>query len=130
MGRICDQLLRLPGALPLAVTAAAEHLTGTMAEELLDNQATQAVLLARKGDLETLVHWHALEELEHKNVAFDVFETVDGRYVVRIAGFWIMLGTLGVFGLVSWIRGVRRDRSRVERHHRRPSDPTSGASRC
>ena len=120
VGRICDRLLRLPGALPLAVTAAAEHLTGTMAEELLDDAGTQAVLLARPGDLQDLVHWHALEELEHKNVAFDVFESVDGRYVVRIAGFGTMLSVLGGFGLLSWVRAVRRDRHLVSRHqHRR-----------
>lgn len=117
--RCCQALLRLPGALPLAVTAAAEHLTGTMAEELLEGRGTNEVLLSRAGDLRTLVHWHALEELEHKNVAFDVFESVDGRYLVRVAGFWIMLNVLGGYGLVSWGRGVIEDRRRIGRSARR-----------
>lgn len=115
----CDLLLKLPGALPLAVTAAAEHLTGTMAEEMLEDEGTIDVFLGREGDLRSLVQWHALEELEHKNVAFDVFETVSGRYVVRALGFWIMLIVLGGFGLRSWVQNVVRDRARISRADRR-----------
>lgn len=117
--RVCERLLRLPGALPLAVTAAAEHITGTLAPEFLDDPGTQHVLLSSSDELATLVHWHALEELEHKNVAFDVLAAVDGRYLVRAAGFGIMLSALGGFGLMSWVRAVHGDRQRITPQHRR-----------
>lgn len=35
----------------------------------------------------SLVLWHFAEEIEHKNVAFDVFAHVSGNYFWRIAGF-------------------------------------------
>ena len=38
--------------------------------------------------------WHALEESEHKAVAFDVYRTVGGGYLLRVA---IMLLTTAIF---------------------------------
>ncbi len=119
VARICQQLLRLPTTLPLAVTAASEHLTGTLAPEFLNHPSTNAVLLSSDDRLTALVHWHALEELEHKNVAFDVLAAVDGRYLVRAAGFWIVAGTFVPYGLSSWIRAVANDRARITGQHRR-----------
>jgi predicted metal-dependent hydrolase len=31
--------------------------------------------------------WHMVEEVEHKNVAFDAFQAIDGRYSMRLRGF-------------------------------------------
>lgn len=33
-----------------------------------------------------LLCWHAAEEIEHKSVAFDVFEAIDGAYWLRVLG--------------------------------------------
>ena len=33
-----------------------------------------------------LLAWHGVEEVEHKSVAFDVFEAVHGGYALRVAG--------------------------------------------
>lgn len=79
-----------PPALRLAVTAALEHLTATLAEHalaehFLDDAAPEMVALLR---------WHAAEEIEHKSVAFDVFEAVDGRYAMRVAGMVVALSVL------------------------------------
>lgn len=35
----------------------------------------------------SLVLWHFVEEIEHKNVAYDVFEHVAGNYFRRVGGF-------------------------------------------
>ncbi|SHY70081.1 metal-dependent hydrolase [Mycobacteroides abscessus subsp. abscessus] len=66
----------LPARIPLAVTAAAEHFTAVLAERLLGDEDFRAI----PGDAEVwnLLKWHALEELEHKSVAFDVFRSVGG----------------------------------------------------
>lgn len=84
----------VPPSLRLAVTAALEHFTATMAEngltsELLDNAHP---LMA------DLLRWHAAEEIEHRSVAFDVFMKVDGRHHMRVLGLWVALAAL----LMSW----------------------------
>ncbi|MHB1533263.1 MAG: metal-dependent hydrolase [Acidimicrobiales bacterium] len=66
----------------LAVTAALEHFTATLAELLLSSEETRALF----GDpkVRDLFLWHALEESEHKAVAFDVYRAVGGTERMRI----------------------------------------------
>lgn len=73
---------RLPGYLHLAATAAAEHYTATLAQRVLTDE-----IQAIPGDPEVrqLLNWHAVEELEHKSVAFDVYRFVGGPEWIRIA---------------------------------------------
>lgn len=91
----------LPSALPLAATAAAEHFTAVLAERLLSTPELQAI----PGDPEVwnLLNWHALEELEHKSVAFDVYRAVGGSERTRIA---VMAGILvGIIPFISLSMG-------------------------
>ena len=65
----------------LAATAALEHYTATLAEVLLADPEAQEKI----GDpavLDVLL-WHALEENEHKAVAFDVYRAVGGSERLR-----------------------------------------------
>ncbi|WP_458686599.1 metal-dependent hydrolase [Nocardia tengchongensis] len=73
---------RVPPEVHLAMTAAAEHYTAVLAQRVLANDEIQAI----PGDPEVwnLLNWHALEELEHKSVAFDVFRAVGGTERARI----------------------------------------------
>jgi predicted metal-dependent hydrolase len=66
----------------LAATAALEHVTATLAELVLTSQETQDSF----GDdaVRNLFMWHALEESEHKAVAFDVYRAVGGSERMRI----------------------------------------------
>jgi predicted metal-dependent hydrolase len=115
ISRICDRVLKMrPNTLPIAVTAAAEHVTGILGEAALGDDRTRATLFGRP-DVEPLIAWHALEELEHKNVAFDVFEKVSGRYVVRVAGFFVMLTFLAGYVVREWARAVFADRKELSR---------------
>ncbi|MDP9115907.1 MAG: metal-dependent hydrolase [Actinomycetota bacterium] len=66
----------------LAVTAALEHYTATLAEKLLTSERAQALLGG--NEVRSLLLWHALEESEHKSVAFDVFRTTVGNERMRI----------------------------------------------
>ncbi|MDB4986813.1 MAG: metal-dependent hydrolase [Myxococcaceae bacterium] len=68
----------------LALTAAAEHVTAMLAEGLLGS----APMLDQRTDptMRALFLWHAVEEVEHKAVAFDVYQTAaKGDYFTRVS---------------------------------------------
>ena len=64
----------------LAQTAALEHVTATLAELILGD----ADYRSSYGAAEPLFVWHALEESEHKAVAFDVYRAVGGAERTRV----------------------------------------------
>ena len=57
----------------IAMTAAAEHLTALMAETFCSQQD---VLRSAHPYVRALFVWHAIEEMEHRDVAFDVMKDV------------------------------------------------------
>lgn len=65
----------------LAATAALEHYTATLAEQLLSDEETRELFGDEK--VRELFLWHALEESEHKTVAFDVYRAVGGSERMR-----------------------------------------------
>jgi predicted metal-dependent hydrolase len=69
----------------LAATAALEHFTATLAELLLTSEETRNMF--GHDEVRNLFVWHALEESEHKAVAFDVYRAVGGSERLRI---WTM----------------------------------------
>jgi predicted metal-dependent hydrolase len=66
----------------LAATAALEHFTATLAELALTDEVARTL----PGDpaVRDLFLWHALEESEHKAVAFDVYRAVGGSERTRV----------------------------------------------
>jgi predicted metal-dependent hydrolase len=64
----------------LAVTCALEHFTALMAEMWLHEPELRAQV---PEPLRKLWTWHALEELDHKAVAFDVYQEVGGDHARR-----------------------------------------------
>lgn len=88
-----------PPALRLAVTVALEHFTAIMAEDAL----TGGVLDAADPAMRDLLSWHAVEELEHKAVAFDVLRAVHPSYALRVAGMAVATAVLGAF----WLEAAR-----------------------
>ncbi len=103
----------------LAVTCALEHYTAILAEQLLTDADHRG-----SGDdsVQGLWTWHALEESEHKAVAFDVYRALRGGYARRVAimllvsaFFWAELGNVHVRFLAvegeagnvrGWARGI------------------------
>src|SRR5436190_3806590 len=73
--------------LHLAFTAALEHYTATLAETLLREPDARAQV--GHDGVRYLLMWHALEESEHKAVAFDVFRAAGGSEQMRIATMWL-----------------------------------------
>ena len=92
-----------PPAANLAATAALEHFTATLAELLLTNPEARDLF----GDehVRNLFLWHALEESEHKAVAFDVYKAVGGSERLRTMTMSFMtfafLGGMSVQILIS-----------------------------
>jgi uncharacterized protein len=71
----------IPKSRQLAITAALEHYTATLAEVLMADDEANA--LFTEPEVRSLFLWHAVEESEHKAVAFDVFQHVSGSHWVR-----------------------------------------------
>jgi len=69
----------------LAATAALEHFTATLAELVLTDEDTRNSF--GHEQVRNLFVWHALEESEHKAVAFDVYKAVGGSERTRV---WTM----------------------------------------
>ena len=85
----------------VSIVAAIEHLTA-----VLGNWVLNADGLDRAGADETmldLLRWHGAEEVEHRAVAYDVFQHLDGRYSRRILAY--VIGGPALIWL--WIQGVR-----------------------
>ncbi len=74
-----------PPSANLAATAALEHFTATLAELVLTSEETRE--LFGHEALRDVFLWHALEESEHKAVAFDVYKAVGGTERMRV---WTM----------------------------------------
>ncbi|MEQ1111144.1 metal-dependent hydrolase [Acinetobacter johnsonii] len=66
--------------LQLAVTAAFEHFTALLGDYILRHPE---VLSTLDDDAVKLWVWHAIEEIEHRAVAFDVYQTVYGDDKIR-----------------------------------------------
>ncbi|HVY11867.1 MAG TPA: metal-dependent hydrolase [Mycobacteriales bacterium] len=80
----------------LAVTAALEHVTATLAELVLTNSDVQESF--GHNSVRHLFYWHALEESEHKAVAFDVYRSVGGGerlriYTMKLARYLFVIST-------------------------------------
>ena len=77
----------------LTTTTALEHFTATIASQLLSNSHIQELMT--DDTMKTMWLWHAIEENEHKAVAYDVFEGVFGKglraYALRTSSLVISM---------------------------------------
>ena len=120
---IVKRAYKAPPKFILAGTCAAEHFTAMMANQLLSNPDITDKMHPVYRDIWT---WHAIEETEHKAVAYDVYSQVApgfGGYVRRIFAYLIvslvmnlrflynmtglMIGAGEVWNFKSWGRLLR-----------------------
>ncbi len=83
----------------LAHTAALEHLTALLARQVM----TRPEMWVDEADprMAAMWRWHALEEAEHKAVAFDVYRLAGGGYARRVVAQ--ISSTLGL-AFETWLR--------------------------
>lgn len=88
----------LPKKWLLATTVAAEHFTATLAEGLIGDE--QGLLDNADETMRAMFTWHAVEEVEHKTVAFDVYDqAAGGGYFTRVIALIFLTVMLNVFVL-------------------------------
>lgn len=111
----------LPAKFGLGVTAFLEHLTAMGAEsahrypQLQENWPKEA---------REIWDWHAIEEMEHKSVAFDVLSEIGGGYFTRLfsaIGFMTIVTLAALF----WIMPVAFYKNRFTKEARPGRTPSS-----
>jgi len=91
----------------LAMTVGMEHLTAIMAEHILTKPESLGEL---NPTVKELLMWHAVEEIEHKAVAFDLFMLCenDQKYLRRVLRLTAVLFTVRIacymVALLIWAR--------------------------
>jgi len=104
---------KLPPEFPLSATCALEHMTSILAEVVLVDEGLRARM---HPEMFRLWAWHALEENEHKAVAFEVYQEVSGDYAIR--AFCMVLATV-ILGAVHG--GFLYSMFKTDGLHRKPS---------
>jgi uncharacterized protein len=103
----------------LALTAALEHFTATLAELILTDPELREIV--GHDGVRDLFTWHALEESEHKAVAFDVYRAVGGSERTRVFTMrMIRVGFVG-FLTITVLLSLLSDRSTYRRGELRRS---------
>lgn len=67
----------------LAITSAAEHFTAILARQIMRRSDLQERLSINET-LKNIWLWHAVEESEHKSVAFDLYQDVSANTFIRL----------------------------------------------
>jgi len=112
IGALLERVKKIiPQSMQLAVTLALEHFTAMLAHMVL----TQPKALAGSNPrLTALWRWHALEETEHKAVAYDVYEKAVGKgvyaYLLRCGALLIVSAIFLALMFVFHIMMIRADK--------------------
>lgn len=83
---------RLPQPMKLSLMAGIEHFTAVLAEYMMNHE--EIFFRSQDEKQRAIWMWHMLEESEHKDIAYDVFQTLSNNYALRIAGFFPALITI------------------------------------
>ena len=88
--------LKFPQPLKLSLMAGIEHFTAVLAEYMMKHEKNFYYTDDAKS--RALWMWHMLEESEHKDIAYDVYQLLNGSYPLRASGFFLALFT--ILGLI------------------------------
>lgn len=83
-GRTLPRPLRRPWLVTrLSAIAAVEHFTAVLGEWIL-NRSGELESAGTDPEMLDLLRWHGAEEVEHRSVAFDVYQHISGNYLRRL----------------------------------------------
>lgn len=99
-------LSQLPARQQLACTIFMEHFTAMLAERALSDSEFQKFV---DPEMIKIWLWHSLEELEHKSVAYDVYNLIGNKPLERALAAVCVLGTVAPLVVVSWAYLVVRE---------------------
>lgn len=97
---LLDAVAKIHPRLNLAITISLEHFTALLGEQLLAEADHHGAVAE---DIRPLWMWHALEETEHKAVAWDVYQQTGGGYVLRAGTMALTTVILG--GVMAYSTG-------------------------
>lgn len=83
---------RFPHRLQLSLMAGIEHFTAVMAEFFMKHE--EIFFETDDEKQRALWMWHMLEESEHKDIAYDVYQQLSGSYPLRVTGFFMAFVTI------------------------------------
>ncbi|MCJ1924092.1 metal-dependent hydrolase [Acinetobacter baumannii] len=88
--------LKFPQPLKLSMMAGIEHFTAVLAEYMMKHEKN--FYYSDDAKSRALWMWHMLEESEHKDIAYDVYQLLNGSYPLRASGFFLAFFT--ILGLI------------------------------
>lgn len=92
----------------LGVTVAYEHYTAVLSEALL---ARPELTAGMTPEMQRIWRWHALEETEHKAVAFDLYQALGGNHYWRVRWFFFVTLQFAVDVLRQTALNLRHDKA-------------------
>ena len=98
----------LPKKYQLAMTAAFEHFTATLGEAMISDESE----MFRQAEpvMRALFLWHGVEEVEHKAVAYDVYQSAaGGGYLTRASALVVATVTMHLVVAPVFIDMLRLD---------------------
>ena len=83
---------RLSQPMKLSLMTGIEHFTAVLAEYMMKHE--EIFFDAQDEKQRAIWMWHMLEESEHKDIAYDVFQDLSNNYALRMVGFFLALITI------------------------------------
>ena len=90
----------------LSFTLAAEHVTAIISDLLLTDKQW---LENAEPKVAALWRWHAIEEIDHKAVVFDLYQSLGLGYWTRMKGMLRMTFVLNVFLMANYCHLAKKD---------------------
>lgn len=91
----------------LALTAAAEHYTGVIGHQIASRPDFRSSITDER--IKALILWHAMEETEHRAVAFDLYKHTGGGYLSRTLAMAIVSAAIGPIVLYGMVYCLKQD---------------------
>jgi predicted metal-dependent hydrolase len=96
----------------LTATICLEHFTALFGHAIFNQVETNKEIIPE--DIAELFQWHAAEEIEHKNVAYDVFQKVDkDEHLKRVIAMPIVTALLYFYLSIGTIMLIYQDRKHL-----------------